>query len=160
MRTPLTQRRVLLGLVFTMVVGGAAFAANVIPVARHSDAPREAPPAQTGPEQSRVHEIDQQLQSLRAQFKSQADPLQAQLKALREKLDADLKPLQDERRDLAQRSETPEMRALDDDETAQLAALADREKADVEKVHQDYSAQRTALKASFDQKRKDLRAHH
>jgi hypothetical protein len=134
---------------------------EVIPSGRSGAGPgpamHERSPAATSPDQARIHDLDVQIKALRDQYKSQADPLQAQVKSLREKLDADLKPLEDERHDLVERDKSPAIRALDDDEAAQLAAMADHEKADVEKVHQGYTEQRTALKASFDQKRRDAR---
>ncbi len=172
MRNPSQLAAVLIALVLATALAALAWSAAPSPAphpAPATGAPAVAPgghpvavpegpgTSSSDPDKARIKEIDEQIRSLREQFKSQADPLQAQLKSLREKLDTDLKPLEDERRELVRRGESPALQQLDDDEAAQLAALADKEKADVEKVHQDYAQQRAALKASFDQKRRELR---
>jgi hypothetical protein len=135
----------------------AAVLVEVVPNGRPAPPTHEHSSSTTSPDQARIHDLDLKIKALRDDFKSQADPLQAQLKSLREKLDADLKPLEDERHDLVERGKSPAIQALDADEATQLAALADHEKAEVEKVHQNYAEQRTALKASFDQKRREAR---
>jgi Skp family chaperone for outer membrane proteins len=130
---------------------------EVVQTVRPSPTPGNRPSEPPGsPDQLRIKELDLQIRTLRDQYKAQADPLQAQVKLLRETLDADLKPLEDERHELVLRGESPSLRELEVDETGQLAALADREKADVEKVHQQYAAERATLKASFDAKRREL----
>jgi hypothetical protein len=134
-----------------------ATSVEVVPQGRPGSPAHERPETPGNPDQARIKALDQQIATLREQFKSQSDPLQAQVKSLREKFEADLKPLVDERHDLVERGKSPALRDLDADEASQLAALADREKAEVEKVHQDYAQQRATLKAAFDQKRRGLR---
>lgn len=158
---------VLLALVVVVALGDAqslmtgatrrAALVEVVPSGRTAPPPGVRSERPDNPDQARIKVLDQQIAALREQFKSQADPLQAQVKGLREKLEADLKPLVDERHDLVERGKSPALRDLDADEASQLAALADREKAEVEKLHQDYAQQRSALKAAFDLKRRGLR---
>ena len=141
----------------TSGVGTPAALVVVVPLGQPAPSPGIRPETPGNPDQARIKVLDQQIATLREQFKSQADPLQAQVKALREKLEADLKPLQDERHDLVERGKSPALRDLDADEANQLAALGDHEKDAVERLHQDYAQQRSTLKAAFDQKRRALR---
>jgi F0F1-type ATP synthase membrane subunit b/b' len=108
------------------------------------------------PRREQIKAIDDQIRSLREQFRSQTDPIEAQLKALREKFEADLQALQAHRKTLVEQGEPPALKDLNDEETSQLAALDDQEKAEIEKVHQHFSDEKKTLKESFQQRRHDL----
>jgi len=116
------------------------------PAAKFADDPRKA----------QIKALDQQIQSLRDQFKSQAGPLEAQLKSLREKFGTDLKSLEAQRTALVEQGEAPSIKALNDEEAAQLAALADRENAEIKKIHERYSEERKTIEQTFRQRRHDL----
>ena len=116
------------------------------PVAKHPEDSRKA----------QIKAIDEQIRTLREQYKAQADPLQAQLKSLREKLDAELKSLEAQREALVEQSEPAGLKALNEEEATQLATLADQERAEIEKIHLRYSEERKSIKQGFQQRRHNL----
>jgi len=159
MRITIT-RSALAALVVTMgvfVYGGTKTVANLVspgPLDAAQEA-RAAKPADD-PRRMLIKALDEQIRSLREQFKSQTAPLEAQIKALREKFDADLKSLEAQRAALVEQGESPGLKDLNEEEAAQLAALADRERAEIEKIHQRYNEERKTIRQTFQQRRHGL----
>jgi hypothetical protein len=107
------------------------------------------PPAEGGANASRIHELDQQIKALRADFHAQLDPLQSQVKALREKFEPRIASLVDQRKDLVEQGKPPEIQELDRQEAAELAALAEREKTEIEQVHQRFATERAEIERKY-----------
>jgi chromosome segregation ATPase len=136
------------------VVEMTAVLAHQTPVSASAEVP-----AATHPDNSRkaqIKAIDEQIRTLREQYKAQMDPLQAQLQSLREKLDAELKSLEAQRETLVEQGEPAGLKALNEEEATQLAALADQEKAEIEKIHLRYSEQRKSIHQGFQERRHNL----
>ena len=124
------------------------------PNGRRSHDPAPAP-GLTDELKAKLHELQQQLQSMRQQFHSELDPLQAQLKALRDKFDPQLQQLQTQIKDLVESGKSPEIQQLDKEEDQELANLADREKAEIDKVKERFADEKKQIQEKFDQRRKE-----